>query len=261
MKNGENSRGFPGLWWFRRLSVYLQCRRPGFDPWVGKIPWRKKWQSTPVLLPGKSHGQRSLVGYSPWRCKELDTTERLHFHLNFYTKTTYVFCRKREWLSCVWLFVTPWIHSPWNFPGQTTGVGSLSLGEGNGTPLQYCCLENPMDGGAWKAAVHGVAQSQTRLKWLSRSSSSLSLLQGIFPTQWSNLGLPHYRWILYQLSHQGSPRILEWVAYPFSSRSSDPGIEPGSPALQADSLATELSEKPFCRKVAINNFLKCQWVW
>ena len=53
----------------------LQCGRPGFDPWVGKIPWRRKWQSTPVLLPGKSHGQRSLVGYNPWGHKELDTTE------------------------------------------------------------------------------------------------------------------------------------------------------------------------------------------
>ena len=51
---------------------------------------------------------------------------------------------------------------------------------------------------------------------------NLSLLQGIFPTQGSNPGLLHYRWILHQLSHQGSPRILEWVAYPFSSRSSQP---------------------------------------
>ena len=48
---------------------------PGFDPWVGKIPWRRKWQPTPVFLPEKSHGQRSLVGYSPWGHKELDTTE------------------------------------------------------------------------------------------------------------------------------------------------------------------------------------------
>ena len=55
------------------------CRRPGFDPWVGKICWRRKWKSTPVLFPGKSHGQRSLVGYSLWSHKESDTTERLHF--------------------------------------------------------------------------------------------------------------------------------------------------------------------------------------
>ena len=67
-------------WWLRRQSICLQCRRPGFDPWVGKIPWRRKWQPTPVLLPGKSHGQRNLVGYSPWGCKESDTTERLHFY-------------------------------------------------------------------------------------------------------------------------------------------------------------------------------------
>ena len=64
--------------------VCLNCGRPRFEPWVGKIPWRRKWQSTPVLLPGKSHGQRSLVGYSPWGCKELDTIERLHFHFHFH---------------------------------------------------------------------------------------------------------------------------------------------------------------------------------
>ena len=47
----------------------LQCRRPGFDPWVGRIPWRREWLLTPVFLPGESHGQRSLAGYSPWGCK------------------------------------------------------------------------------------------------------------------------------------------------------------------------------------------------
>ena len=54
----------------------------GFNPWVGKIPRRRKWQPTPVLLSGKSHGRRSLVGYSPWGRKESDTTERLHFHFS-----------------------------------------------------------------------------------------------------------------------------------------------------------------------------------
>ena len=44
-----------------------------FDPWVGKIPWRRKWQPTPVFLLGESYGQRSLAGYSPWGCKESDT--------------------------------------------------------------------------------------------------------------------------------------------------------------------------------------------
>ena len=60
-------------------SVCLQCGRPGFDPLVRKIPWRRKWQSTLVLLPGKSHGWRSLVGCSPWVIKESDTTDQLHF--------------------------------------------------------------------------------------------------------------------------------------------------------------------------------------
>ena len=50
-----------------------------FDPWVGKIPWRRKWQPTPVSLPGKSHGQRSLVGCSPWGCKESGTTDLLTY--------------------------------------------------------------------------------------------------------------------------------------------------------------------------------------
>ena len=66
-----------------------------------------------------------------------------------------------------------------------------------------------------------------------------ALLQGIFPTQWLNPCLSHCGWILYCLNHQGSPRILEWVACPFS-RGSSPGIEPGSPALQVDSLPAEL---------------------
>ena len=63
-------------------SICLQGERPRFDPWVGKIPWRRKWQPTPVFLPGKSHGQRSLAGCSPWGRKELDTTEWLHFHFS-----------------------------------------------------------------------------------------------------------------------------------------------------------------------------------
>ena len=57
-----------------------QCKRRRFDPWIGKIPWRRKWQPTPVFLPGKSHGQKSLVGYSPWGHKESNTTERAHTH-------------------------------------------------------------------------------------------------------------------------------------------------------------------------------------
>ena len=96
--------------------------------------WRRQWHPTPVLLPGKSHGQRSLVVCSPWGRWGSDTTERLDFHFS---------------LSCI--------------------------GEGNGNPLQCSSLENLRDGGAWWAAVYGVAQSQTQLKRLSSRSSSSRL--------------------------------------------------------------------------------------
>ena len=55
-------------------------KRCEFNPWVKKIPWRRAWEPTPVFLLGESHGQTNLVGYSPWDCKELDTTEWLPFH-------------------------------------------------------------------------------------------------------------------------------------------------------------------------------------
>ena len=107
----------------RHTSKYLM---------VMMLFWRRQWQPTPVLLPGKSHKRRSLVGRNPWGCEESDMTERLHFHFS---------------LSCI--------------------------GEGSGNPLQCSCLENPRDGGAWWAAVYGVAQSWTQLKWLSSSSMVL----------------------------------------------------------------------------------------
>ena len=55
--------------WLQREELTCQCRRHGCDPWVGMIPWERNWQPTPVFLPGKSYGQRGLVGYSPWGLK------------------------------------------------------------------------------------------------------------------------------------------------------------------------------------------------
>ena len=69
--------GFPGG--ISGKESVCQCRRHkrhGFNPWVGKIPWRRKWQPAPVFLPGKYQGRGSLVSYSPWGHKESDTTER-----------------------------------------------------------------------------------------------------------------------------------------------------------------------------------------
>ena len=99
------------------------------------------------------------------------------------------------------------------------------------TPFQYSCLYNSMDRGAWWVTVHGVTKSNSQGRekvkvkvaqlcpTLWDPMGSLSLLQGIFLTQGLNPGLPHCRQMLYQLSHKGRPRILKWVASPFSSRS------------------------------------------
>ena len=123
--------------WNAQLYLYLsQLQAPQRRAWLYLFLFqRRQWHPTPVLLPGKSHGRRSLVGCSPLGREETDTIERLHFHFSF---------------SCI--------------------------GEGNGNPLQCFCLENPRDGGAWWAAVYGVAQSRTRLRQLSSSSSSSSSL-------------------------------------------------------------------------------------
>ena len=66
-----------GIFQARLLEWVAECGRPGFNPWVRKIPWRRAWQFTSVFLPGDFHGQRSLVGYSPWGGKDLDMTEQL----------------------------------------------------------------------------------------------------------------------------------------------------------------------------------------
>ena len=64
------------------MRICLQCRRPRFDRWIGKIPWRREWQPTPLFLPGELHGQESLVSYSPWGHKESDMTEQLTLPTN-----------------------------------------------------------------------------------------------------------------------------------------------------------------------------------
>ena len=122
-------------------------------------PQRRQWQSTPVLLPGKSHGWRSLVRCCPWGHYELDTTEWLHFHFS---------------LSCI--------------------------GGGNGNPLPCSCLENPKDGGAWWAAVHGVAASWTQLSDFTftfhfhalekEMATHSSVLAWRIPGTWAPVGLP-----------------------------------------------------------------------
>ena len=76
--------------WFCGKESTCKFRRHRFSPWVRKIPWRRKWQPTPVFLPGKSHGQKRLAGYSPWSHKVLDTTEWLSIHSHTFILIYYV---------------------------------------------------------------------------------------------------------------------------------------------------------------------------
>ena len=68
------------IWWFSGKESTCQCRRQGFNAWVRKIPWRRNWHPTPVLLPRESHGQRSPAGYCPWGRTESDMTEATCMH-------------------------------------------------------------------------------------------------------------------------------------------------------------------------------------
>ena len=72
-KNNSNDVDGPS-WWLSGKESACQCKSCEFDPWAGKMPWRREWQPTLVFLAGESHGQRSLVGYSPRGCKESDMT-------------------------------------------------------------------------------------------------------------------------------------------------------------------------------------------
>ena len=71
------------VWWHSGKESTWQFSTLGFNPWVGKIHWRREWQPTPVFLPGKFHGQRNLEGYNPWGCRELDTVEHIHINSNY----------------------------------------------------------------------------------------------------------------------------------------------------------------------------------
>ena len=86
----ETEEGFPGGSVAKEPTCPCRkCRRCTFDPWIGKISWRKKWQPIPIALPGKFHGQQSRVGYSPQGCKEVDMTEWLSMNRNRGTSSTW----------------------------------------------------------------------------------------------------------------------------------------------------------------------------
>ena len=141
-------------WWLRWWSVCLQCGRPGFNPWVGKVSWRRKWQPTPVsCLENPRDGGvwwATVRGVTKSRTRLSDFTFTMRFiSISFLLIAGQCpIVRRNEIL----INATLWINL---------------FGEGNGNPLQCSCLENPRDGWAWWAAVYGVAQSRTQLKQLS----------------------------------------------------------------------------------------------
>ena len=77
----HSAMGFPGSTSVKDLTCQCRrCKRLGFDPWIRKIPWSRKWHPTPIFLPEEFHGQKSLVAYSPWGCQESDKTEHLSIY-------------------------------------------------------------------------------------------------------------------------------------------------------------------------------------
>ena len=106
----------------------LQCGRPGFHPWVGKIPWRRAWKPTPVFFPGESHAQRSLAHYSPWGHKELDMTEQLS------TARHRGFCRWRYPGTWYGENILSWV--PWQ--GRGLAHNSVSKGRCRVCPETGC---------------------------------------------------------------------------------------------------------------------------
>ena len=119
--------------WHSGKESACQCRRWRFRPWVGKIPWSREWQLTPLFFPGKFCGQRSLADYSPWRHKESDTTEQLSMHtweqFAWFLKIFYqVLVETPGILSCSLLSWGMWDLVPWSGikPGPPV-VGAWSL--------------------------------------------------------------------------------------------------------------------------------------
>ena len=119
----------------------------GSIPGLGRSPGWRKWQPTPVFLPGKSHGQRSLVGYTPQGSKESDTTEWLHFLSHSQNRLTGGASGKESASQCRRQGTLVW--SPDWEDSQEEEMATHS----------YSCLENSMDKGVWRATVHGITES------------------------------------------------------------------------------------------------------
>ena len=187
----------PGLpWWLRQQKICLQCKRPGFNPWIRKIPWRREWQPTPVLLPGESHGHSSLAGDSPWCCKELDMTEQLT-------------------VACFLMFTAALltIVKIWKQPDGHQQISSVQS-------LSRVQLWDPMDHSMPGLPVHHelLESTQTHVHWVrdaiqpslplsspSPPAFNLSQHQGIF--QWVSSSRQVAKLLEFQLQHQ----FFQWT--------------------------------------------------
>ena len=166
--------------------------------------WRRQWYPTPVLLPGKSHGWRRLVGCSPWGRKELDTTERLHFHFSLSCigegngNPLQCSCLENPrdggvWWAAIYGVAQSWtqlkrlsnssstVHraslvaqmvkeSACNAGDPVSTPGSGRSPEGNGNPLQYSCLENSMDRGAKR--LQSMGSLRVRFDWVTNTGNT-----------------------------------------------------------------------------------------
>ena len=143
------------------VRICLQCGRPGFKPWVGKIPWRREGLPTPVFWSGEFHGLHSQSMGSQRVGHDCTTFSYIHPSQTWNLVTI---DQKRYKASLVVQLVKN-LPASVGDPGDVGSIPGLgrSPGEGNGNPLQYSCLENSMNRGAWWARVHGVMKNLTQL--------------------------------------------------------------------------------------------------
>ena len=171
--------GFPGGSSGKESTC--QSRRGGFDPWIRKIPWRRKWQPAPVFLPVKTHRQGSLVGYSPWSCKELDTIEQPNNKLLFSSQSYPTMKDKNS--RTIFSATSLWFEGP----QKTKGA---KLNSHNGIWLEtYCCS-------FWVLALYQFAtaagkkyhkleglNNRNSFSHSSGSKSKIKILVGLVPSE------------------------------------------------------------------------------
>ena len=212
------------------MAQTVKCRTPSFNPWVRKSPWRRKWQPTPVLLPGESHGQRSLVGYSPQGHKKSDTTEGPHFHFLFSAWSIIYML-----LKSTWAFICTLVSCHTNLQaGLKSGAGGkfrdielgysarilalVRVGEKRGTdfpvpraslsscPAFVSVTKSHSFATPWNVTCHTLLP----MGFLRQEywSGCHFFLQGILPIQGSNSGLSSIAGGFFTAEPSGKPFLL-----------------------------------------------------